>query len=223
MKFQVHARGFFPLVLAMITLQTAEAKERHVRLEAQTPTQHRQVLTWSVDREIVGVRVEVLEGTPIINSVKVMPGQDFRVGARIAKDTHWEGRLQRPATPSRVVVSTDVARGSSIRLVLITSDAPAAPKPPATAAGRIQRPSKRTQALEWQVNEEIRGFEIAVLEGRPIVNTIKVVGVQDYKIGAYVDAGSGVKREFGQARHVGRIRVSVDRADASALELRLIK
>ncbi|MCC5846934.1 MAG: hypothetical protein JJU29_02490 [Verrucomicrobia bacterium] len=223
MKFQFPARRILSLALVMIAAQTTQAKERHHRLDAQSPTQQRQVLTWSVDREIVGVRVEVLEGTPIINTVKVMPGQDFRVGARIAKGTHWEGRLDRPATPTRVVVSTDVARGSSIRVVLITSDAQPAPKPPAASEGRVQRPSRRTQALEWQVNEEIRGFEIVVLEGRPIINTIKVVGVQDFTIGAYIDAGSSVKREFEQPRQVGRIRVSVDRADASALELRLIK
>ena len=96
----------------------APAKE--IVLEVIAPTQEREAIVWNVNREITGFRVEVVEGRPIINKVKIVRGEEWGVGAYFAPGQPLEKRWDTPRQAGQVGANLDNARQTKLRLVVYT-------------------------------------------------------------------------------------------------------
>ncbi len=208
--------------IAVVLSPAVGAKD--VALEEKRPTQRRESLIWNVNREITGFRVEVLDGNPIIQTIKFLPGQEFTVGARFTKGNHWERRLDSPVNVNQLRVNVDTSENSRFRLVLLT-DRASESRPTAKAGGEmLRRPGQRRESLIWDVNDEVRGFEVFVREGRPIVNTVRLLGGgQEFTVGTYMERGQSFRHNFDRPTRIGQLRVNVDQAQGSALELKLYR
>jgi hypothetical protein len=81
-------------------------------------------------------------------------------------------------------------------------------------------PSEKKEKLIWNVNRQITGFRIEIKAGRPIINTIKLLGSDtEFTVGAYVDTGQKWEKLLAGPTHVGQLRVNVDKARGSTLRL----
>jgi hypothetical protein len=203
--------------LALATALAAPAKD--VVLETKTVGKKSDSLVWSVNRSVHGVRVEVLAGNPILNTVKFLGGEEFRIGAYFAKGQNWEHRLDRPVNVGQLRVTVDKAQGSQIRVTIFPSDGGEG-APAQDSSSPVKRPVHKQDSLIWDVNREIRGFEVVVREGRPILNTVKFLGGEEFHIGAYKEVGEGFRKDFDDRVRVGQLRVTVDQAQNSAIELK---
>lgn len=217
-------KPFIALVVWVGVVLSPCVGAKDVALEEKSPSQRRESLIWNVDREIHGFRVEVLEGNPIIQTIKFLPGREFTVGARFSKGNNWERRLETPVNVNQLRVNVDTAEGSRFRLVLLT-DGTGASRPAAPAANiLLKRPTQRRESLIWDVNEDVRGFEVFVREGRPIVNTVRLLGGgAEFTVGSYLESGRSFRHTFDRPTRIGQLRVNVDQAQGSALELKLYK
>lgn len=210
----------FRLILAAlgITFLGAAAPAGSLQLEEKATNEKKTSLVWNVNREISGVRIDVLEGTPIINTVKFMGGEEFQVGAHFSKGQHWERTLDNPARVGQLRVTLDKAQGSKIRLTVQPASEKQSGSP--AASDSVKHPTKKDQPLVWDVNREIRGFEVVIREGNPIINTIRILGGEEFHVGAYMEKGKTYRKEFSARTAVGQIRVNVDKALGSAIELK---
>ena len=79
--------------------------------------------------------------------------------------------------------------------------------------------SNGKQSLIWNVNREIRGFKVEVLEGRCIVNTIKFLGGREFRIGAWIEKKQNVTRKLDPKVRVGQLRLNVDKGAGAKIRL----
>lgn len=198
----------------------AASRADSVRLDERSPSRSRESLIWTVDREITGFRVDVLDGNPIINTVRFLGrDEEFHVGAYFSKGQNVERRLSRPVRVGQLRVNVDRAQGSRLRLTIYTSGGGRGSSGRSDSAA-LRRPTQRQQSLIWDVNQEIRGFEVIVREGRPIINTVRILGGEEFRVGSYMEPGQRYRRDFPSRVRVGQLRVNVDQALGSAIELR---
>lgn len=115
-----HGLAILVAGVALVAALAAQAKD--VQLETKTVDKKSDSLIWSVNRAVNGVRVEVLSGNPIINTVKFLGGQEFRVGAYFTKGQNWEHRLDRPVNVGQLRVNVDKAQGSQIRVTIFPAN-----------------------------------------------------------------------------------------------------
>lgn len=219
--------GLLTLTTLLASGSGTGARADDVKLEEKSPSQKQEQLIWNVNREISGFRVEILEGNPIINTIKFLGDEEFRVGSYFSKGQSWEKRLDQPRQVGQLRVNVDKAQGSRLRLVLFTHRGSGGGESRSGAvsssSGSVKRPSSKKESLIWDVNSEIRGFEVFVREGRPIINTVKILGGEEFNVGAYIDVGHSYRKDFSSPVRVGQLRVNVDKAEGSALELKLYR
>ncbi len=115
-KHQIMA-GIVALCSAGIVVSVS-AKE--IVLETIAPTQEREAIVWNVDREITGFRVEVVEGRPIINKVKLVRGEEWGVGAYFSSGQPLEKKWDAPRHAGQIGVNLDNARQTKLRLIVYT-------------------------------------------------------------------------------------------------------
>lgn len=206
-------------VIGLIILcLAADAWAGKEKLEVKTPSQGKESLIWNVSREITGFKVEVLDGNPIINTIRFLGIEDFQVGAYFSKGQSWEKKLDKTVSVGQLRVNVDKAQGSRLQLTVYTAEGGG------DSGGRggssVKRPEKKQESLIWDVNQEIRGFEVFVREGKPIINTIKILGGEEFHVGAYMEKGRSFRKDFDERVRVGQLRVNVDQAVGSAIELK---
>lgn len=205
-------------------LWTPAQAERRV-LDAKSPSQKKESLIWDVHQQITRIQVDILDGRPIVNTVKLLGGQEFPVGAYLEKGKNWQQEFGSPVAAGQVRVNVDKAQGSRLQLIVWTAGKSTA-RSGANATSKdaaLKRPSQKKESLVWEVHDAIRGFEVFVTEGNPIINTVKVLGGQEFSVGAYVAKGHSFRKDFDRPVQVGQLRVNVDKAQGSELKLVLRK
>lgn len=111
------------IVLALVVVFAASyaAEAKTVKLETKTPPSNgKESLIWNVNREIKGLKVEILEGRCIINTVKFLGGQEFRVGAWLEKKQNFTKKLDSKVQVGQLRVNVDKGAGTKIRLTIET-------------------------------------------------------------------------------------------------------
>lgn len=93
---------------------------KEIVLDVIAPTQEREAIVWNVDREITGFRIEVVEGRPIINKVKIVRGEEWGVGAYFSPGQPLEKKFDAPRSAGQIGANLDNARQTKLRLVIFT-------------------------------------------------------------------------------------------------------
>ncbi len=110
-------QGICAAALGLAAL-VAAAGAKEIVLDTIAPTQEREAIVWNVDREITGFRIEVVEGRPIINKVKIVKVEEWPVGAYFSPGQPLEKRFDSPRQAGQIGANLDNARGTKLRLVI---------------------------------------------------------------------------------------------------------
>lgn len=102
----------------MLTSAPAQAGDQWSTKADKSVSQKNESLIWDVNRPVKVIRVIVRQGNPIINTVKIMGGEEFTVGARMNQGQKWEIKLAEGTNVGQLRVNVDSAQGSVVGLVL---------------------------------------------------------------------------------------------------------
>ena len=74
----------------------------------------------------------------------------------------------------------------------------------------------------WQVDRKISGYKIKIHSGKPIVNTVQLLDSErkkEFTYARYFGSGAVITKQFDKPIKVGRIKVNMDKARGSKIEL----
>ena len=80
-------------------------------------------------------------------------------------------------------------------------------------------PSNGKESLIWNVNREIKGFKVEVVEGRCIINTVRFLGGQEFRVGAWLEKKQNLTKKLDANVRVGQLRVNVDKGGGAQIRL----
>lgn len=90
----------------------------------------------------------------------------------------------------------------------------------AAASNEVITPTKKQESLIWDIhNPTVTYLEVRVTAGRCIINTVKLMGGQEFRVGAYFDKDQFWKHTFDAPVPIGQVRVNVDKAIGSKLKV----
>ena len=216
-------RGAQLITTVLTVMAFTEVNAERLNLDAKSPSQKRESLIWNVNQQVTKIQVDVLGGRPIVKTVKILGGPEFNVGSSLEKGQNWNHDLDVATPAGQIRVNVDQAIGSQVRLIVWTGASGNVTRDSNSDDTATKRPTNKKESLIWEVHDSIRGFEVIVTEGRPIINTVKLLGGEEFAVGAYVENGQSFRKDFDSPVQVGQLRVNVDKAIGSELKLVLRK
>jgi hypothetical protein len=108
------------VILACLSMVlSAEAKQKKKVFDPVKPGGGNQQLIFDVNlANVTKIQVEVLDNKAIINTVKILGGKEFRVGAYIEKGKKWTKSFENPVAVQKLRVNVDKANNSRIRVTV---------------------------------------------------------------------------------------------------------
>ena len=210
------------LVTTILTgMVFTEVYAKRLELDTKSASQKRESLIWNVNHQVTKIQIDILGGRPIVNSVNILGDREFKVGSYLENGQNWSHELDADTRVGKIRVNVDQAEGSQVRLVVWTGGSANVITGAAGSGGdaAAKRPTGKRESLLWEVHDSIRGFEVSVTKGRPIINTVKLVGGEEFTVGAYVEEGKSFRKDFDSPVQVSQIRINVDKAIGSELKL----
>jgi hypothetical protein len=110
---------------------------------------------------------------------------------------------------------------AAILIITIGAASTAVAKSEARSLGKKAASDKKWRPV-WQVNRKISGYKIKIHSGKPIVNSVQLLDSEkkkEFTYARYFGSGEVIKEEFGKPMMVGRIKVNMDKARGSKVEL----
>ena len=110
---------------------------------------------------------------------------------------------------------------AAIMIMTIGATSTALAKSEARSLGK-QASSDKNWRPVWQVNRTISGYKIKIHSGKPIVNTVQLLDSErkkEFTYARYFGSGAVITKNFDKPIKVGRIKVNMDKARGSKVEL----
>lgn len=110
---------------------------------------------------------------------------------------------------------------ATIVVMAVCAPATVLAKNSARSLGKQASSGKKWRPV-WQVDRKISGYKIKIHSGKPIVNTVQLLDSEkkkEFTYARYFGSGEVIKEEFGKPMKVGKIKVNMDKARGSKVEL----
>lgn len=196
-----------------------------ISLSILTPAKAREILTWTVNRNIIGFRIEATAGNPGILEVRI-PGrtEKWQINRMIRTGQSIERIFDAPIQVGQMQVEVTGAIGSKLRLIVYV-------RKTGTGEGQkeeevvelnmgIMQATQYTQSLVWDVNRKITGLKVISTKGHPSVMEISFPGRSEkWTMHKEINVGQFFEKKLSQPTQVGKIQVNVFKAVNTGLRL----
>ena len=82
------------------------------------------------------------------------------------------------------------------------------------------KPGGGNQQLVFDVNlANVTKIQVKVLDNKAIINTVKILGGKEFRVGAYIEKGKKWTKSFENPVAVQKLRVNVDKANNSRIRV----